>query len=93
MAVFWKEFLQWNSPVPYIFGGFAIVFGITSAVLFILVCSHRIQMLNSIINDDKEKATTNTGSEQYVATPSIAVIMAGDDQPRYMAKPVSFVGN
>lgn len=93
MTVIWKEFLQWNSPVPYIFGGFAIVFGITSAVLFIIVCSRHMRMLNYTINNDEEKAGTNTGSKQFDAALSIAVIMAGDDHPRYMAKPVSFVRN
>ncbi|KGN63754.1 hypothetical protein Csa_013545 [Cucumis sativus] len=92
MTVVWKEFLQWNSPIPYIFGGLAVVFGITSAVLFILACSHQIWMRNSI-NNDKEKASKNKGSEQFDTTPSIAVIMAGDDHPKYMAKPVSFVKN
>lgn len=89
----WKEFLQWNSPIPYIFGGLAIVFGISSAVLLILACSHQMRIRNSPTNDDKEKASKNKGSEQFDTTPSIAVIMAGDDHPRYMAKPVSFVGN
>lgn len=93
MTIIWKEFLQGNSPIPYIFGGFAIVFGITSAVLFFLACSHQMQMRNSPINHDKEKASKNTGNEQFDTTPNIAVIMAGDDHPRYMAKPVSFVGN
>ncbi|KAG7023267.1 hypothetical protein SDJN02_14292, partial [Cucurbita argyrosperma subsp. argyrosperma] len=52
-----------------------------------------MKMRNSPINDDKEKASKNTGNEQFDTTPNIAVIMAGDDHPSYMAKPVSFVGN
>ncbi|GMI68142.1 glutamine dumper 4 [Hibiscus trionum] len=77
--------LQWNSPLPYLFGGLAIVFGIIGIALLFLACSprrSRPEFLNA-----KEEKNNETNRASASIEPKVVVIMAGDDQPRFVAKP------
>ncbi|KAI4335853.1 hypothetical protein L6164_014458 [Bauhinia variegata] len=85
--------IQWNSPVPYLFGSLTIVFGIIGLALLFLACSRR-----------KHKPQTDDSSSQchadakIIATTTphdakVLVIVPGDDRPTYLAKSVSFTPN
>lgn len=83
-------FHRWNSPVPYLFGGLALMLGLITLALVILACSYK----NSSSSD-----SSSTGAEEKPGRPShvlqpemepkIVVIMAGDENPTFLAKPVS----
>lgn len=78
----------WKSPIPYLFGGLAIMLVLISVALVILVCSYRkrASQTSAAGEDIKQAMSKNveTNSE-----PEILVIMAGDDKPTYLAKPIS----
>lgn len=78
--------LQWSSPLPYVFGGITITFGIITVALLVLACSHYKSMRDSSSHDKEEKAA-KTPETIVDMEPKIVVIMAGDDQPTYVAKP------
>ncbi|KAF8365151.1 hypothetical protein HHK36_032839 [Tetracentron sinense] len=80
-------FQRWNSPVPYIFGGLAVMLGFIALALIILVCSCCKSSANSS-SDTVEKPAKAVNSP-VDTEPKIVVIMAGDDIPTYLAKPVS----
>ncbi|KAK7374700.1 hypothetical protein VNO80_08137 [Phaseolus coccineus] len=82
----------WKSPIPYLFGGLAVMLALVSVALVILVCSYRKRDSSSESSspeaeDMKSQAMTkilHTNSE-----PEIVVIMAGDHNPTYLAKPIT----
>lgn len=79
-----------RSPIPYLFGGLALMFAVISVALLILACSYRKQHRSS--GDDEEKPPPNNMVEdvdQVNSEPKIVVIMAGESNPTYLAKPVS----
>ncbi|TYJ42442.1 hypothetical protein E1A91_A03G089900v1 [Gossypium mustelinum] len=81
--------LQWNSPLPYLFGGLTIVFGIIGIALLFLACSHWRQSSPELPNAKEEK-NNETIQASASMEPKIVVIMAGDDHPRFVAIPCSF---
>ncbi|KAK4712327.1 hypothetical protein R3W88_006840 [Solanum pinnatisectum] len=86
---------RWNSTVPYLFGGLALIFLLISVALVILACAYcRKKMRNSSIsrgeNNGGMMIPTNVHNQiDMVVTmkPKIVVIMAGDDKPSYLATP------
>ncbi|XP_041002916.1 protein GLUTAMINE DUMPER 4-like [Juglans microcarpa x Juglans regia] len=85
-------FGNWNSPIPYLFGGLALMLGLISMALVILACSYRKYSLSdsSRPRDAEEKISAAQPANMAVdSEPKIVVIMAGDDNPTYLAKPVS----
>lgn len=81
---------RWNSPIPYLFGGLALVLGLVALALVILACSYR--------NSDDDESSSNEKSSEKAAhalqpemEPRIVVIMAGDTNPTYLAKPIAAV--
>ncbi|KAL5808210.1 hypothetical protein ACOSQ3_028901 [Xanthoceras sorbifolium] len=84
-------FGHWNSPIPYLFGGLGIMLGLIAVALLILACSYRKYSSNSQ-SENQEKSGMQVGDiMKGEMEPKIVVIMAGDENPRYlaMAKPVS----
>ncbi|KAJ7956533.1 Protein GLUTAMINE DUMPER like [Quillaja saponaria] len=83
-------FFQWNSSAPYLFGGLGIVFGIIGMALLVLSCYRHnpTSPENSLCDDAKEKSVEKRSSQGGDEL-KIVVVMAGDDQPTYVAKPVS----
>lgn len=83
-------FRQWNSPLPYLFGGLALMLGLIAIALIILACSFRkfSSRSQSVAGDEKPARPVNLDSEEG---PKVVVIMPGDDNPTYIAQPVSSI--
>ena len=81
--------LQWNSPLPYVFGVLAILFGIIAVALLFLACSH--QRSSPEFPNGKEEKYKETIQASASMEPKIVVIMAGDDHPRYIANPCPWI--
>ncbi|KAL3640228.1 hypothetical protein CASFOL_015196 [Castilleja foliolosa] len=85
------ELQQWNSPVPYLFGGIALVIGLIAIALMIIACSHK----NSSTSDDDESSSEKSEKPVHALRPEmeprIVVIMAGETNPTYLAKPIAAV--
>lgn len=82
-----------SSPVPYLFGGLSLMLVLMAFALTILACSsHRNSSLSTSDgnNNNEEKSTKNVEMDEVDnLEPKIVVIMAGDSNPTYLAKPVS----
>ncbi|KAJ4846480.1 hypothetical protein Tsubulata_021641 [Turnera subulata] len=87
------EFNNRKSPVPYLYASLALVFGLISVALIILACSYRKSSSSSSTSSPRqaeEKSVRQVHELQADDTePKIVVIMAGDDNPKYLANPVS----
>ncbi|KAJ1380792.1 protein GLUTAMINE DUMPER 5-like [Sesbania bispinosa] len=70
------DFRKVTSPVPYLFGGLAVMLALIAVALIILACSYR-----------NEEKPTKTVEMTVDSEPKIVVIMAGDTNPTYLAKP------
>ncbi|KAK9278735.1 hypothetical protein L1049_028311 [Liquidambar formosana] len=82
--------LRWNSPVPYIFGGLAVILGVlVVALLVVLACFHCKSTAPQSSGDTGENPTKNMNTQYSDMEPKFVVIMAGDDLPTYLAKPLS----
>ncbi|PSS33626.1 Protein GLUTAMINE DUMPER like [Actinidia chinensis var. chinensis] len=79
-----------NSPTPYLFGGLALMVGLITVALLILVCSYRKQLSSNPPTDqvDGEKKPEKAQITEVDLGPKILVIMAGDNQPTFIATPV-----
>lgn len=87
--------LGWHSPVPYLFGGLAAMLGLVGFALLILACSY--WKVSSSLNDGRGDHGGRHGAERKLAAPAVkkpasseaevVVIMAGDDNPTYLATP------
>ncbi|PIA57564.1 hypothetical protein AQUCO_00600344v1 [Aquilegia coerulea] len=84
---------RWNSPLPYLFGGLAAMLGLISFALLILACTYRKSMDDDNLSPDvdEEKPAKLPTLPPAEFEPKIVVIMAGNDQPTYLAKPVSAI--
>ncbi|CAK9155942.1 unnamed protein product [Ilex paraguariensis] len=79
-----------NSPLPYLFISVALTLGFITIALIILVCSrYRNQSSNSWIHSEEKSETVKPKNTETDLTPNILVIMAGDENPTYLATPVS----
>ncbi|MED6222875.1 hypothetical protein PIB30_068657 [Stylosanthes scabra] len=79
-----------SSPIPYLFGGLAFMLGLIAMALMLLACSyHNQQYSSSSTGDAMPGKTTTTEKEVEDSEPKIVVIMAGDSNPTYLAKPMS----
>ncbi|CAN6682512.1 unnamed protein product [Malus baccata var. baccata] len=86
----------WHSPLPYLFGGLAGMLGLVAFALLMLACSYR--KLSSRLEDreggegDLESGgDKGDGSNKSVKVfeENILVIMAGNENPTFLATPVS----
>ncbi|XWS36886.1 hypothetical protein CRYUN_Cryun20dG0123700 [Craigia yunnanensis] len=87
-AVTGAGFRHWNSPIPYLFGGLAVMLGLIAMALVILACSYKKSQSNNSSGEAEEKPAKQV-TMQLEMEPKIVVIMAGDENPTYLAKPVS----
>ncbi|GMH27249.1 hypothetical protein Nepgr_029092 [Nepenthes gracilis] len=76
-------FRRWNSPVLYLFCGLAMMLGLLAVALAILSCLHRNTSNDDAAGGDDGRKAAEVANEQ-----NIAVIMAGDDNPTYLAIPL-----
>ncbi|XP_010454820.1 PREDICTED: protein GLUTAMINE DUMPER 5-like [Camelina sativa] len=77
----------WRTPVPYLFGGLAAMLGLIAFALLLLACSYWKFTRQT---DDGEKQTES--GEKVVAKvleEKILVIMAGQNNPTFLATPVA----
>ncbi|GMN57612.1 hypothetical protein TIFTF001_026727 [Ficus carica] len=87
-------FRHWNSPIPFLFGGLALMLGLITVALVILACSHRKPSpapnsgAATNVSNTEEKPAVQVNVVVDSDQPKIVVIMAGDDMPTYLAKPV-----
>ncbi|XP_027074662.1 protein GLUTAMINE DUMPER 2-like [Coffea arabica] len=88
-------FNHWNTPLPYLFAGLALMLGLIAFSLLILACSYRNPTTTTTTqssgnnDDDQEKSTRAAVLRPDEPEPRIVVIMAGDDNPTYLAKPTT----
>lgn len=89
----------WRSPVPYLFGGIAAMMGMIALALLILACSY--WKLSGYLDPETtngERRSDDTEGEKgsssgdvgpvVLQTVHVAVIMAGQERPTYLATPV-----
>ncbi|CAK7323174.1 unnamed protein product [Dovyalis caffra] len=79
--------LQWNSPLPYVFGGLVFILGLIAVALLILAYSHYKSWRDLSDNISKEDKSTACPDKLTDIEPKIVVVMAGDYYPTYVAKP------
>ncbi|XP_008782086.1 protein GLUTAMINE DUMPER 2-like [Phoenix dactylifera] len=87
----------WHSPVPYLFGGLAAMLGLIAFALLILACSYwkLSGYLESGDGDVENRGGDGKTSADPAAKPResfeprIVVIMAGDEEPTFLATPIS----
>ncbi|XP_027353465.1 protein GLUTAMINE DUMPER 5-like [Abrus precatorius] len=83
-----SEIKIWKSPIPYLFGGLAVMLALISVALVILVCSYRKRASHSSPSDEDMKQAMPKIIE-INSEPEVLVIMAGDHNPTYLARPIS----
>ncbi|KMT18740.1 hypothetical protein BVRB_2g028620 [Beta vulgaris subsp. vulgaris] len=79
---------RWNTPIPYLFGGLALMLCLIAIALLLLACSFRKSSSSNNGNNNgsrKMASCSTSGSENDT---KIVVIMAGDENPTYLAKPL-----
>ncbi|XP_038885711.1 protein GLUTAMINE DUMPER 2-like [Benincasa hispida] len=91
----------WHSPVPYLFGGLAAMLGLIAFALLILACSYWKLSVQSDEREGQERDLESGQSAQNedekikeqqtkkVYEEKILVIMAGDQNPTFLATPVT----
>jgi hypothetical protein len=82
-------FWHWNSPVVYFFVGLAFMLGLITVALIILACSYIKSLSSSSRSEAGDEKPAKHEEIQVDLEPKIAVIMAGDENPTYLLKPVS----
>ncbi|KAG6741918.1 hypothetical protein POTOM_055198 [Populus tomentosa] len=83
-------FWHWNSPVAYVFGGLALMLGLITVALIILACSYRKSLSNSSRREaELDEKPAKQVEIQVDFEPKVVVILAGDENPTCLAKPVS----
>lgn len=80
----------WKTPIPYLFGGLTLVLVLMSLALIIIFCSQRKRPSSSSSQEHQEE---EDGLRVQVMTmvdfePKILVIMAGQENPTFLAKPI-----
>ncbi|CAL5191296.1 unnamed protein product [Lathyrus oleraceus] len=83
------SFKNLSSPVPYLFGGLALMCGLVAIALVVIACSFR-RYSSSISTNDEEKSSNIRVMDVDQASPEakIVVVMPGESNPTYLAKPV-----
>ncbi|KAL2329744.1 hypothetical protein Fmac_017325 [Flemingia macrophylla] len=81
-----NDFRNMSSPIPYLFGGLAITLAVMAVALLVLACSYRRKYYSSNSACDEEKAPKMVNND--VSETKIVVIMAGESNPTFLAKPV-----
>ncbi|EXB85819.1 hypothetical protein L484_009665 [Morus notabilis] len=86
----------WKSPIPYLFGSLAAMFLLISLALVLLICSYHKRPYGGRDPDheddhDQKSQKRINAVDLHADEPRIVVIMAGDDNPTYLATPVEVV--
>ncbi|KAL4581915.1 hypothetical protein LXL04_006449 [Taraxacum kok-saghyz] len=84
---------RWSSPIPYLFGGLALMLILIACALVILVCSYKkpYSSSNSLENATGDQEKTPTSEFRIELSPEmepkIVIVMPGHINPTYLAKP------
>ncbi|KAI3513937.1 hypothetical protein L1887_12178 [Cichorium endivia] len=87
----------WHSPVPYLFGGLAVMLSLISFALMILACSYAKHARDQENNADGEgdleagdfKPDNGNNQSPPIFEEKYLVIMAGEAKPTFLATPIS----
>lgn len=81
----------WHSPVPYLFGGLAAMLGLIAFALLILACSYwkLSRSLQTTGERDRDREAGGDYKSKPVLEDKFLVIMAGQQNPTYLATPMS----
>ncbi|GLJ43162.1 hypothetical protein SUGI_0896060 [Cryptomeria japonica] len=88
----------WHSPVPYLLGGLCAMLALIAAALIILALSHfnksydgeqNNQEGNISIEDGEKSGNTKLSHCEDKMEESVIVIMAGDENPSFLATPTT----
>ncbi|XP_061367780.1 protein GLUTAMINE DUMPER 6-like [Gastrolobium bilobum] len=79
----------WKSPIPYLFGGLALLLILISVALVILFCSYKKHASQLSTEGEDIKLQVMPKNIEIESEPKILVTMAGDDKPTYLAKPIT----
>ncbi|KAL5725628.1 hypothetical protein ACHQM5_008753 [Ranunculus cassubicifolius] len=80
---------RWNSPLPYLYGGLAAVLIAIALSLLSLAYSHWKSSDRNSSEVDVENQVKQSLPPRVELEPKLAVIMAGNHEPTYLAYPVS----
>lgn len=83
------RFWHWKSLLVYFFGCLALILGLITLGLLVFICSYRKSLSNSSPIEAEEKPSKSMEIAMLDSEPKIVVIMAGDENPTYLAKPAS----
>ncbi|KAK2452812.1 Protein GLUTAMINE DUMPER 5 [Trifolium repens] len=82
----------WQTPIPYLFGGLAAIMGLIALALLALACSYCKLSRNNQDGDhddlDNKESDPQTKEPIKAYEEKILVIMAGNENPTFLATPV-----
>ncbi|KAK7330242.1 hypothetical protein VNO77_24430 [Canavalia gladiata] len=80
----------WNSSASFLYGGLVPIFAIIGLALVVAVCSLRSggSQRGSFCDCDANNSKGSSTSTQ-VEDPTVLVILAGEEHPTHLAKPIS----
>uniref|UniRef100_M1C9X8 Uncharacterized protein n=1 Tax=Solanum tuberosum TaxID=4113 RepID=M1C9X8_SOLTU len=85
------EFWQWNSPIPYIYFGLAVIVAtIAFALIFLIFCGQNSASTEHLVETDEEIKKRHQ-INILDPEPKIVVVFAGNyNKPLYIAKPLTY---
>ncbi|CAL5206256.1 unnamed protein product [Lathyrus oleraceus] len=77
----------WHTPIPYLFGGLAVIMSLIALALLALTCSYCSN--NSPDDDDLDNKESDPQTKEPIKVyeEKILVIMAGNEKPTFLATP------
>ncbi|KAI3768439.1 hypothetical protein L2E82_19112 [Cichorium intybus] len=89
---------RWNSPIPYLFGGLALMLILIACALVILVCSYKKPYSSSNSSENGTGDQEKTSLPEFCMElspemePKFVIVMPGDINPTYLANPAPPAG-
>lgn len=77
----------WHTPIPYLFGGLAVIMGLIALALLALTCSYCRNNSQDDDDLDNKESESQTKEPIKVYEEKILVIMAGNEKPTFLATP------
>lgn len=82
---------NWNSSVSFLYGGLAPIFIVIGIALLTVACSRCLRPQTNLSSTTSRESNTSRREtiNEVDHEPNILVIVAGEDHPTHMAKPLS----